>query len=135
MDSRLVFLRPLGLRLVDTNCDPDPITYPIPSNDDAIRAIKLMAGKMADAVIEGMQLRAIDEAEQSAQAERDKQEREEEQAGEREAGPERRAEFERGRQRELAEAGEPDEYLGPSILARLAAEDVSGEEAEEEEQK
>ncbi len=39
--------------LVDTNCDPDPIGYPIPSNDDAIRAIKLILGKMADAAIEG----------------------------------------------------------------------------------
>ena len=39
--------------LVDTNCDPDPVTYPIPSNDDAIRAIKLILGKMADAAIEG----------------------------------------------------------------------------------
>ena len=49
--------------MVDTNCDPDPINYPIPSNDDAIRAIKLMAGKVADAVVEGTQLRVIDEAE------------------------------------------------------------------------
>ncbi len=39
--------------LVDTNCDPDPISYPIPSNDDAIRAIKLILSKMADAAIEG----------------------------------------------------------------------------------
>jgi small subunit ribosomal protein S2 len=39
--------------LVDTNCDPDPIAYPIPSNDDAIRAIKLILGKVADAAIEG----------------------------------------------------------------------------------
>ncbi|MBK6662314.1 MAG: 30S ribosomal protein S2 [Thermoflexaceae bacterium] len=39
--------------LVDTNCDPDPVSYPIPSNDDAIRAIKLILGKMADAAIEG----------------------------------------------------------------------------------
>ena len=52
--------------MVDTNCDPDPIDYPIPSNDDAIRAIKLMAGKMADAVIEGMQMRAVDEADRAA---------------------------------------------------------------------
>ncbi len=43
--------------MVDTNCDPDPIDYIIPSNDDAIRAIKLMATKMADAVIEGQQMR------------------------------------------------------------------------------
>ncbi len=39
--------------LVDTNCDPDPVAYPIPSNDDAIRAIKLILGKMADAAAEG----------------------------------------------------------------------------------
>ena len=52
--------------MVDTNCDPDPIDYPIPSNDDAIRAIKLMAGKMADAVIEGMQMREVDEADRAA---------------------------------------------------------------------
>ncbi len=38
--------------IVDTNCDPDQIDYPIPGNDDAIRAIKLITGKMADAVIE-----------------------------------------------------------------------------------
>ncbi len=39
--------------MVDTNCNPDNIDYPIPSNDDAIRAIKLMCSKIADAVIEG----------------------------------------------------------------------------------
>jgi len=39
--------------IVDTNCDPDDVQYPIPGNDDAIRAIRLMAGKMADAVLEG----------------------------------------------------------------------------------
>jgi small subunit ribosomal protein S2 len=41
--------------LVDTNCDPDEVDYPIPGNDDAIRAIKLVAGKMADAVVDGKQ--------------------------------------------------------------------------------
>ncbi len=39
--------------VVDTNCDPDDITYVIPGNDDALRAIKLFCEKMADAVIEG----------------------------------------------------------------------------------
>jgi len=39
--------------MVDTNCDPDNIDYVIPGNDDAIRAIKLFASKMADAVLEG----------------------------------------------------------------------------------
>jgi small subunit ribosomal protein S2 len=49
-------LKRLGIpivALVDTNCDPDPIAYPIPSNDDAIRAIKLILGKIADAAAEG----------------------------------------------------------------------------------
>jgi len=41
--------------IVDTNCDPDEIDYPIPGNDDAIRAVKLIAAKMADAVLEGRQ--------------------------------------------------------------------------------
>ena len=50
--------------MVDTNCDPDPIDYIIPANDDAIRAIKLMASKMADAVIEGQQMRGVMMAEQ-----------------------------------------------------------------------
>ena len=43
--------------MVDTNCDPTPIDYVIPSNDDAIRAIKLLVGKMADAVLEGKAMR------------------------------------------------------------------------------
>ncbi len=43
--------------VVDTNCDPDPIDYIIPGNDDAIRAIKLVVTKIADAVLEGKQLR------------------------------------------------------------------------------
>ena len=41
--------------IVDTNCDPDEIDYVIPANDDAIRAVKLLTGKMADAVLEGQQ--------------------------------------------------------------------------------
>jgi len=43
--------------VVDTNCDPDPIDYVIPGNDDAIRAIRLLSAKMADAVLEGIQSR------------------------------------------------------------------------------
>ena len=39
--------------IVDTNCNPDDIDYPVPANDDAIRAIKLICSKIADAVIEG----------------------------------------------------------------------------------
>jgi small subunit ribosomal protein S2 len=46
--------------MVDTNCDPRRVDYVIPSNDDAIRAIKLMVGKIADAVLEGKALRKED---------------------------------------------------------------------------
>ncbi|MBU5317140.1 30S ribosomal protein S2 [Clostridium bornimense] len=41
--------------IVDTNCDPDEVDYVIPGNDDAIRAVKLITAKMADAIIEGRQ--------------------------------------------------------------------------------
>jgi small subunit ribosomal protein S2 len=43
------------IAIVDTNCDPDEVDFVIPGNDDAIRAVKLIAGKIADAVIEGRQ--------------------------------------------------------------------------------
>lgn len=46
---------------VDTNCDPDEIDFPIPANDDAIRAVKLLTGKMADAVLEGRQGESLDD--------------------------------------------------------------------------
>lgn len=47
--------------IVDTNCDPDEVDYVIPANDDAIRAVKLITGKMADAVIEGNQGEQMEE--------------------------------------------------------------------------
>ncbi|MBQ9015373.1 MAG: 30S ribosomal protein S2 [Firmicutes bacterium] len=49
--------------IVDTNCDPDDVDYIIPANDDAIRAVKLIAGCMADAVIEARQGESFDEGE------------------------------------------------------------------------
>lgn len=52
---------------VDTNCDPDLIDYPIPANDDAIRAVKLLTGKMADAVLEGRQGQQEEAAEAPAE--------------------------------------------------------------------
>ncbi len=71
--------RALGLpiiAIVDTNCDPDEIDYPIPGNDDAIRAVKLITAKMADAVLEGRQgeqmvddEETVEEAEPDAEAE------------------------------------------------------------------
>jgi small subunit ribosomal protein S2 len=44
------------IAMCDTNCNPDEIDYPIPANDDAIRAVKLIAGRIADAAIEGREL-------------------------------------------------------------------------------
>ena len=54
--------RSLGITLIgigDTNCDPEELDYVIPGNDDAIRAVKLIVGKMADAVIEANQGEAV----------------------------------------------------------------------------
>jgi small subunit ribosomal protein S2 len=49
--------------IVDTNCNPEEIDYPVPANDDAIRAVKLLSSKVADAVIEGQQMRESQMAE------------------------------------------------------------------------
>ena len=54
--------------LVDTNADPTPVQYPIPANDDAIRAVRLLAGRIADASIEGQQMRESMLAEQEEDA-------------------------------------------------------------------
>ena len=59
--------------LVDTDCDPDLVDYAIPGNDDAIRSIRLMAGRIADAVIEGQGLRESMLAEQAAEEEEQEQ--------------------------------------------------------------
>ncbi|WP_010649266.1 30S ribosomal protein S2 [Oceanobacillus massiliensis] len=53
--------------IVDTNCDPDEIDYVIPANDDAIRAVKLLTSKMADAILEVKQGEEIEEAEAQAE--------------------------------------------------------------------
>jgi len=45
--------------MTDTNCNPDLIDYPIPSNDDAIRAVRLVTARIADAVLEGVQRRDV----------------------------------------------------------------------------
>ncbi|MDR3050757.1 MAG: 30S ribosomal protein S2 [Oscillospiraceae bacterium] len=57
-EARILGIPIVGI--VDTNCDPDEIDYLIPGNDDAIRAVKLIAGKMADAVLEGRQGEQMD---------------------------------------------------------------------------
>ncbi|HPD87930.1 MAG TPA: 30S ribosomal protein S2 [Oscillospiraceae bacterium] len=72
--------RKLGIpivAIVDTNCDPDEIDYLIPGNDDAIRAVKLIAGTMADAIIEGHQGEQMTPAAQEKIDETDEVEEEE----------------------------------------------------------
>lgn len=54
--------------IVDTNCDPDEIDYIIPGNDDAIRAVKLIAGTMANAILEGRQGEQLEVAESNGPA-------------------------------------------------------------------
>ena len=66
-EARILGIPIVGI--VDTNCDPDDVDYIIPANDDAIRAVKLIAGCMADAVIEGKQGESFDEGEGGESAE------------------------------------------------------------------
>ena len=62
------------IAIVDTNCNPQGIDYPIPANDDAIKAIKLICTKIADAVIEGRTMQVSQEAETDLIAEQEAEE-------------------------------------------------------------
>src|SRR6187431_2328393 len=57
--------------VVDTNCDPDEVDYVVPGNDDALRAIRLFASKIADAITSGRGIRESAQAEETAEAESD----------------------------------------------------------------
>lgn len=73
--------RTLGIpivAIVDTNCDPDEVDYVIPGNDDAIRAVKLIAGKIADAVLEGKQGEQLTDAAEAEETETEEAEASEE---------------------------------------------------------
>ena len=65
-EARILGIPIVGI--VDTNCDPDEIDYVIPGNDDAIRAVKLIAGKIADAVLEVKQGEHLEDTESAAEA-------------------------------------------------------------------
>ena len=107
--------------LVDTNCNPQNVDYVIPSNDDAIRAIKLLVGKIADAVLEGKAMRKEEDAEA------------------REAAAETPAESSARkpvRRVELEDELDEDDLLGESTLAKLSASrdeetETPGEEGDE----
>lgn len=64
--------------IVDTNCDPDPVDYIIPSNDDAVRSVELISRVMSDAILEGQAKAQEMKAEKAAAKEREKKEKEEE---------------------------------------------------------
>jgi len=101
------------IAVVDTNCDPDPITIVIPSNDDAIRAIKLMVSTIANAVLDGLNMRQVFAAE-----------------AEEERLAEERVRFPYTGRVYEAEGERPEsELLGPSTLAKL---DIGSDEYEEE---
>ncbi len=97
--------------IVDTNCNPDPIDLIIPSNDDAIRAIRLMVGKMSEAVLAGHSMRETMQAEAEEQAI--------------EAGIASPSAPTYDRERTI------DELLGPSTLAKLE-EGIGSDEPEKE---
>ena len=99
--------------LVDTNCNPDEITYPIPANDDAIRAVKLLTGKMADAVIEGANMRKAAEEQEAAEEEAEAQ-----------ALAKKEAEATEGDEKpEVAYSASPDDtnQLAPKVEAETSA--------------
>ena len=77
-EARILGIPIIGI--VDTNCDPDDVDYIIPANDDAIRAVKLIAGCMADAIIEAKQGESFDESEAEAVVEESVEEVAEEKA-------------------------------------------------------
>ena len=64
--------------IVDTNCDPDMVDYPIPGNDDAVRSIRLITTKVVEAAVEGVRLYEKKLAEEQMRAEKEEAEREEE---------------------------------------------------------
>jgi len=104
------------IALVDTNCDPSGVDYVIPSNDDAIRAIKLLVSKIADAVLEGKALRK-EEGEVEAETPTA------EAVAVKRAAP----------ALEIEEELEDEELLGEATLAKLAPTPRKEEEAVEEE--
>lgn len=86
------------LAIVDTNCDPDPIDYIIPGNDDAIRAVKLITSVVANAVEEGLRMREVRAADRAETGRISSQDR-----------------------------AEMEQYLGPSTLAKLQGRDEDEE--------
>lgn len=119
------------IAMVDTNCDPDPIDYIIPSNDDAIRAIKLMVSTIADAVLEGHAILSTLEAEEEEAAGM-----EEEEAMERYLGPSTLAKIQAAAEEDEEEepaAAPAAEETSPPVAEAGVTEEAEAEEAPAEE--
>ncbi len=93
--------------IVDTNCDPDPINYIIPANDDAVKTIELIVKYIADAVLEGEVKAKEIRAQEAAEAERIRKEKEEERKEEERKEKERREEEKK--EKELKAAAKKEE--------------------------
>lgn len=99
--------------LVDTNCDPNPIDYIIPANDDAVRAIKLIITAFADAVAEGQAMRKADDVEDV----------------EEEATPD----YSAYEVFDVDEVEDDEQYLGESTLAKLRDARLFADDSDDEE--
>jgi small subunit ribosomal protein S2 len=103
------------IAMVDTNCDPKNVDYVIPSNDDAIRAIKLIVSYMADAVLEAKAFSEKDEAEEETSASDEETRR---------------------RERRAIRVDEPElsdeDLLGASTLAKIVVEEEETEQVEDD---
>lgn len=114
------------IALADTNCDPDPIDYVIPANDDAIRAIKLITSTIADAVIEGKEIRAATLAEQE-----DEEEQERVREDEQYLGPSTLAKLELGYDEELSDGTSETQDAEPAAEVEVEIEVEVVKEEEE----
>ena len=115
------------IAIVDTNCDPDPIDYVIPSNDDAIRTLKLMNNTMASAVLEGQAILSSVRAE-----EEEASTMEEEAALEHYLGPSTLAKIQAETEEEVAEGADAVEVV-VEVTETVAVEETVDEAGEVEE--
>lgn len=131
-EARILGIPIIGI--VDTNCDPDDVDYVIPANDDAIRAVKLIAGRMADAVIEANQGESFyDDEPEDSEARRDEETAEEPYRPAADASPEETEaakDTEASAEEEAARTVEEPDAAGESDAAGDADAAIGAEEAE-----
>ncbi len=120
--------------IVDTNCDPDPIDYLIPANDDAVRAIELILNVMADAVLEGQAKAKELKAEEAAEKERQKKEKGETTSSEGEGKVKVRRVKLDGKGKKVAKESKPEKTEKPAEPAKTEAPKVEAEEVKKEEE-